>query len=427
MDSTETVPDTQAVSTCNSAELTPVAQVERALEKATSIDEIRNVENLAQRARDLARAAGLGRDAVNKAGRIALDARRKAGQTLKLMKDRGELADQKDGRKAYHAGTLTLDDLGLTRNQSSRYQIEASVPDDLYQDWVRRVVGSDDGVLSAAGVRSLARQISTPDEPEEDPLLAPEQIKVQLSRTVWKLWSETGEDGKHKLQTVLEGLADECRHEAHAEAIDVDAHDEPAAEPEEAQADDADLVGVPAGDPVEPLPLAEDAAPEEPFDLPLATAKLENSIIAQIAKWPQEFKADASGLLTQIARENSAPEAAAADPPPQDFRSLWKQFFDEYAQMEEQAMSEGLFIDIDELNPEADVTFRKIVGNPKDFWVSWNPRNGVVRSNIGDKINILSFSDALSQAKNILSQAKPKKARRRKANQPALPGMGEAE
>lgn len=56
------------------------------------------------------------------------DARRKAGDTLGLMKERGELAERGRPEKKSQAATFTtLDDLGLTRSQSSRYQQEASV------------------------------------------------------------------------------------------------------------------------------------------------------------------------------------------------------------------------------------------------------------------------------------------------------------
>ena len=46
------------------------------------------------------------------------------GETLKLMKKRGELRE--GNPKLSQAGTVvTLEDIGLTRNQSSRYQQEA--------------------------------------------------------------------------------------------------------------------------------------------------------------------------------------------------------------------------------------------------------------------------------------------------------------
>ena len=56
------------------------------------------------------------------------EARRKAGETIQLMQERGELATGKigPGKKVSQPATpfSTLDDLGLTRSQSSRYQLE---------------------------------------------------------------------------------------------------------------------------------------------------------------------------------------------------------------------------------------------------------------------------------------------------------------
>ena len=46
-----------------------------------------------------------------------------------MMQERGELATKQDGRpEVSQPATLTLDDLGVTRSESSRYQLEASVP-----------------------------------------------------------------------------------------------------------------------------------------------------------------------------------------------------------------------------------------------------------------------------------------------------------
>jgi hypothetical protein len=107
--------------------LAPISKAARMLAEATTLEEIRQVENLAQRARDYAKAAGLGRDASNSAARIMLDARRKTGETLATMKERGELATKENGGVSQAATPLlTLTDLGLTRSQSSRYQQEAS-------------------------------------------------------------------------------------------------------------------------------------------------------------------------------------------------------------------------------------------------------------------------------------------------------------
>jgi hypothetical protein len=89
-----------------------------------------------------ANAAGMGHQAANHAAKIMLDARRKAGDTLRVMKERGELAE---GRiKLSQHARVTLDDLGLTYSQSSRYQQEASVPEDAYAAWASGIMGDDE-------------------------------------------------------------------------------------------------------------------------------------------------------------------------------------------------------------------------------------------------------------------------------------------
>jgi hypothetical protein len=52
-----------------------------------------------------------------------------AGDTLVLMKERGELKEGGDRKALSQAGIVTLAELGLNLSQSSRYQYEASVPE----------------------------------------------------------------------------------------------------------------------------------------------------------------------------------------------------------------------------------------------------------------------------------------------------------
>jgi len=187
------------------SDIVVVSKMQRTLEKAASIDEVRNVENLAQRAREYAKVAGLGRDAVNRAGRLALDARRKTGATLRAMRERRELAER-GRRHMSHAGTFTLADLGLTRNDSSYYQLEASVPQRRYDQWVERVVKSHDGTSSASGLRSLARQLADPGQPDGLPVLFPAAAS-RIRRLVAKLRIRMTGQGRACLPAFLKSLS----------------------------------------------------------------------------------------------------------------------------------------------------------------------------------------------------------------------------
>ena len=87
--------------------LATLSKATRMLAEATTIQDIMAVENLAQRARDYAKAAGMGREATNNAAIIMLNAQRKAGETLIAMQRRGELAEQGGDRKSKsHDGIL---------------------------------------------------------------------------------------------------------------------------------------------------------------------------------------------------------------------------------------------------------------------------------------------------------------------------------
>jgi hypothetical protein len=218
----------------NHSEIALISRAQRMLAEARSIDDVLHVENLAQRARDFAKEAGLGRDAVNACARHALDARRMAGAMLKEMKDRGELAER--GRKAKkrrpattnsemsqpatfefetsratpniemsQPATFTLKALGVTRSRSSRYQQEASVPRAVFEAWAQRVLDSDDGMLTAGGLRALARR--EPDFP-----LPLAKAASRLRKLLLKLQKEMGET-KAALPALLQSLASECETE----------------------------------------------------------------------------------------------------------------------------------------------------------------------------------------------------------------------
>jgi hypothetical protein len=184
------------------------SKLQRMLEKATSLDEIRTVENLAQRARDYAKAAGLGRDSINSAARLALDARRKAGDTLNEMRKRGELAERGSNQhtRLSQPAMTTLEDLGFTPSQGSRYQQEASVPADVYAAWIQRVIASRDRVLTAGGLRALARQLGKSGG-RDDPPLGFAAASSRIRRLVKKLWRQMGGDGRARLPKFLQSLS----------------------------------------------------------------------------------------------------------------------------------------------------------------------------------------------------------------------------
>ena len=127
----------------------------RALAEANSIDEVKDIRDKAEAMRAYARQAG---DSQFQfwAAEIKLRAERRAGELLKEMAG----SDERDsgGRGAIiesHRGTQ-LKDLGVTRNQSARWQQEAGVPEDEFEEWLGGHKG--DSVPTSSGLRNLAKR-----------------------------------------------------------------------------------------------------------------------------------------------------------------------------------------------------------------------------------------------------------------------------
>lgn len=151
--------------------LTEAAQM---LAEARTLPDIRKVHNLAQRAQEYARAARLGLDAQNSAAAIRLEAEAKAGELLRQMRESGERAG--DGKPSQPASVTsavpaTLDDLGVTHDESSRWQAVAAIPPEVRQEYVaesneREAEVTRAGLLRFAHPRDAAPRIADLRPPE---------------------------------------------------------------------------------------------------------------------------------------------------------------------------------------------------------------------------------------------------------------------
>lgn len=151
------------------ADLVALTEASRMLAEAKTLPNIRAVHNLAQRAKDYARAARLGLDAQNSAAAIALEAEAKAGELLIRMKAAGERQTPATAERAdLLAGSdevphkPTLADLGVTPDESSRWQAVAQVPPEVRAEYVTESQERDQevtraGLLRHAGVKQPSR------------------------------------------------------------------------------------------------------------------------------------------------------------------------------------------------------------------------------------------------------------------------------
>lgn len=129
-------------------ELALLGQAGQALAEARSFDEIKDIRDKAEAVRKYAQSASLGLDIQNRAAEVKLRAERQAGKLLRQMVLRGG-----DRRSKYHNERLKLDDLGISRNQSTRWQMQSQVPENVFQEHIRETCQAGKELTSARLIR----------------------------------------------------------------------------------------------------------------------------------------------------------------------------------------------------------------------------------------------------------------------------------
>jgi hypothetical protein len=108
------------------APLALLEQARRLLAEARSLDEVRHVRDVAEAVRVYARQAQLGLEAQNDAAELRLRADRRLGELLAgLPRNAGARGL---GVRSHDATAPTLEELGVSKSQSARWQAVAAVP-----------------------------------------------------------------------------------------------------------------------------------------------------------------------------------------------------------------------------------------------------------------------------------------------------------
>ncbi|KKM02721.1 hypothetical protein LCGC14_1781610 [marine sediment metagenome] len=130
----------------------------RALGEAKSIDEVKDIRDKAEAMRAYARMAG-DTDFLFWAIEIKLRAERRAGGMLAEM----QLQGPGEYQRSYHTTVApTLDELGITKDQSSHWQLEASVSEDEFEKWMNGHLG--DEFPTSSGLLNLAKRLAAEQE-----------------------------------------------------------------------------------------------------------------------------------------------------------------------------------------------------------------------------------------------------------------------
>lgn len=127
------------------------------LSEAKSLDEVKNIMDIAEAARTYARAAKLGLDAQNHAAEICLIAKRKAGEFLGQL-DRKEsnqhVAKSNVGNSEY---ADAIEDAGITYQDANRWQQIATVPEEKFSEFIEHAkkIGKE---ITTNGVLKIAKE-----------------------------------------------------------------------------------------------------------------------------------------------------------------------------------------------------------------------------------------------------------------------------
>jgi N6-adenosine-specific RNA methylase IME4 len=149
-------------------------RAQRAIAKAESIDEVKDIRDKAEAARTYAESASLGLEAQNYAAEVKLRAERKAGELIAQLELHGG-----DRRSKNSDERVRLEDLGISKDQSSRWQLIARVPDKAFERHV--TIAKESAIeLTTTGMVKLARQLA-PRKPAKPKVVEGGTIVSDLS------------------------------------------------------------------------------------------------------------------------------------------------------------------------------------------------------------------------------------------------------
>lgn len=140
------------MNTLSSRELSLLDSCANALARAERLDELTYLRSRAEAIRVWAKNANQNLELQNRAAALRLPAERKAGKLLAQLPLRGG-----DKKSSNRCDCLVLRDLGITQNQSTRWQKEALIPDERFEEYVNgsMLVGRE---ITASGLLRLATE-----------------------------------------------------------------------------------------------------------------------------------------------------------------------------------------------------------------------------------------------------------------------------
>lgn len=140
----------------------------RMLAEIHSVDDAKSIVDLAEAARVYARQVGLGLEAQNHAAEVKLRAQRRGGEILQQMEKRNGNLKKGPVLPAVEDGKSSLEELGITYNDSSRWQNIAKMPEEKFEEFIAETKSSGGEVTTAAALKVAAGQRIATNHGESD-------------------------------------------------------------------------------------------------------------------------------------------------------------------------------------------------------------------------------------------------------------------
>ena len=126
-----------------------------------SIDEISKLRNKAEAYRYALKQAKESPEVIRKAEEIKLRAERRAGELLKETPKHGGNRQNKEAKATYQA-TRLLSDMGISYNQSSKWQKIANIPEEKFENYLEV-----EKELSTGGILNYKKNIDRQQRVED--------------------------------------------------------------------------------------------------------------------------------------------------------------------------------------------------------------------------------------------------------------------
>lgn len=160
-------------------ELAKLQFARKALMEAKTLNEIREIKDIAKAVKAYAIAKGLGIEMKNEASEIEIRAIREMGKLIQEKQEAGELRKQNTGTRV--STLLELSDIGINKKESSTSKNLASITDEKFEENIIKIIADKKPLTKTALLRNIAK-----DDIVEKPIIPKGIYRIIYADPPWK-------------------------------------------------------------------------------------------------------------------------------------------------------------------------------------------------------------------------------------------------